>query len=91
MAIVNREALGALHEKVSVQLQKEDYLPQFEQALKTYAKTANIPGFRKGAVPASVVKKMVGKSLFYEQIVKTAKYFYNRSIRWQTIRPHIVI
>jgi len=85
MAIVNREALGTLHEKVSVQLQKEDYLPQFEQALKNYAKTANIPGFRKGAVPSGVVKKMVGKSLFYEQIVKTASKHLEDHLRSEKI------
>jgi trigger factor len=36
---------------------KEDYMPSFEKALKTYGKQANIPGFRKGMVPLHSSKK----------------------------------
>ena len=64
MATVTRENIGNLHEKITVKLAKEDYLPSFEQSLKQYAKSANVPGFRKGMVPAGMVKKMYGQSIF---------------------------
>lgn len=72
MASISRETLGLLNDKVLVKLNKEDYLPKFEKALKGYAKNANVPGFRKGHVPAGMVKKMYGQTLFQEQVLKEA-------------------
>jgi trigger factor len=72
MATVTRENIGNLHEKITVKLAKEDYLPSFEKSLKQYAKTANVPGFRKGMVPAGMVKKMYGQSIFSDEILRTA-------------------
>ena len=51
MATVTRENIGLLHDKLTVKLSKDDYLPAFDKKLKEYSKTANIPGFRKGMVP----------------------------------------
>ena len=72
MATVTRENLGTLHDKLTVKLSKEDYLPSFEKSLKQYAKTANIPGFRKGMVPAGMIRKMVGPSMFNEEVIRAA-------------------
>src|SRR6187401_1146255 len=72
MATVNRESIGNLHDKVIVKLSKEDYLPSFEKSLKGYAKQANVPGFRKGNVPAGMVRKMYGQSLFQDEVLRTA-------------------
>jgi trigger factor len=58
MASVTKENIGNLHDKLTVKLSKEDYLPAFEKAIKNYSKKANIPGFRKGMVPAGMIKKM---------------------------------
>ncbi len=71
MATITKENIGLLHEKLSVTIAKTDYLPSFDQALKTYSKQANIPGFRKGMVPAGLIKKMYGASLFTDEVLKT--------------------
>jgi trigger factor len=71
MATVIKENIGLLHEKLTVKLEKTDYLPSFEKALKEYSKKANIPGFRKGMVPAGLIKKMYGPSLFTDEVLKT--------------------
>ncbi|ANE52591.1 trigger factor [Flavisolibacter tropicus] len=70
MATVTRENIGSLHEKLNITINKEDYLPSFEKALKEYSKKANIPGFRKGMVPAGLIKKMYGNSLFVDEVLK---------------------
>ena len=70
MATVTRENIGLLHDKLTVNLNKEDYYNGFEQSLKKYAKTANIPGFRKGMVPAGLVKKMYGQSVFTDEVLR---------------------
>ncbi|MBC7588108.1 MAG: trigger factor [Chitinophagaceae bacterium] len=73
MATVTRENIGNLTDKLTVNLTKEDYYPNFEQNLKKQAKTANIPGFRKGLVPAGLVKKMYGQGLFNEEVLRTVE------------------
>jgi len=71
MATVTKENIGPLHEKLTVSLEKTDYMPAFEKALKEHSKKANIPGFRKGMVPAGLIKKMYGTSLFMDEVLKT--------------------
>lgn len=73
MATVIRENIGNLTDKLTVQISKDDYLKNFEQSLKKYAKSANIPGFRKGMVPAGMIKKMYGQSVFGDEVLRTVE------------------
>ncbi|MBS1774464.1 MAG: trigger factor [Bacteroidetes bacterium] len=85
MATVTRQPIGTLHDKITVKLTKEDYLPSFEKSLKHYAKSVNVPGFRKGNVPAGMVRKMYGQSIFSDEVLRTAgtkleEYLKNESV-----------
>ncbi|HEU4575475.1 MAG TPA: trigger factor [Chitinophagaceae bacterium] len=71
MATVTKENIGLLHDKLTVTLEKTDYLPAFEKALKEYGKKANMPGFRKGQVPAGLIKKMYGASIFTDEVLRS--------------------
>ncbi len=73
MATVTRENLGLLNDKLTVKVSRDDYYPSFEKALKDYSKKANIPGFRKGMVPAGMIKKMYGASIFYDEVIRTVE------------------
>ena len=73
MATVTRENIGLLNDKITVKVSQEEYLPNFDKAVKQLSKTANIPGFRKGMVPVGMVKKMHGQALFTEEILKTVE------------------
>ncbi|MBE7173640.1 MAG: trigger factor [Williamsia sp.] len=73
MATVTKENIGPLNEKITVKVEKDDYLPSFEKAIKSYSKKANIPGFRKGMVPTGIVKKMYGSSVFADEVIKTVE------------------
>ena len=78
MATVTRNNIGLLHDKLVVKVSKEDYFPSFDKKLKEYSKTANIPGFRKGMVPAGMIKKMYGSSIFTDEVLKAVeKELYN--------------
>lgn len=72
MATVSRENIGLLNDKISIKLEKTDYLSSFEKKLKDYSKTANIPGFRKGMVPTGMIKKMYGPSIFADEVMRAA-------------------
>ena len=65
MAAITRENIGLLNDKLTLKIEKSDYLPAFEKALKEYSKKANIPGFRKGMVPAGLIKKNVWRICIY--------------------------
>jgi trigger factor len=71
MAQINREQIAPLHEKITVTVSPADYNASYEASLKKYAKSANIPGFRKGMVPVGVVKKMYGASVFTEEVLRS--------------------
>jgi trigger factor len=71
MATITKESIAPLHEKLTIKLERTDYLPAFEKALKEYSKKANIPGFRKGMVPAGLIKKMYGPSLFTDEVLRS--------------------
>ncbi len=73
MAIVTKENIGNLHDKLIVKVSKEDYYPLFEKAIKDYSKKVNIPGFRKGMVPPGMIKKMYGPSIFHDEVVKAVE------------------
>ena len=73
MATITRENIGTLNDKLTINLGKDDYLPSFEKSLRTYAKNANIPGFRKGMVPSGLIKKMYGQSVFTEEVLRTVE------------------
>ncbi len=72
MATVTRENIGTLHDKITVKLSKEDYMPSFEKSLKQYARNVNIPGFRKGMVPNAMIRKMYGQSLYNDEVLRMA-------------------
>lgn len=73
MATVTRENIGVLNDKITVKVNKEDYLSSFEKTLKTYSKSANIPGFRKGMVPPGIIKKMHGQAVFTDEVLRTVE------------------
>ena len=73
MATVTRENIGLLNDKITVKVSQEDYLPNFEKAVKHFSKNASIPGFRKGQVPAGMIKKMSGQALFQDEVLKTVE------------------
>ena len=73
MATVVRENIGLLNDKLTVKLTKEDYLPAFDKKLKEHSKNANIPGFRKGMVPAGMMKKMYGPGIFSDEVLRTVE------------------
>ena len=85
MATVKRSNIALLNDKLTVTITKEDYLKGFETSLKKYSKTANIPGFRKGMVPAGLIKKMYGQSVFQDEVIKTVENEMNQYIAKEKI------
>jgi trigger factor len=85
MAQISREQLAPLHEIIKITVAPADYNPAFEKSLKTYAKTANIPGFRKGMVPIGVIKRMHGSAVFTEEVLKTIETELTKYVQAENI------
>ena len=67
---IEKEQIDDLNAVVHITLEKDDYEPRVETVLKDYRKKVNMPGFRPGKVPASLVKKMYGKAVLVDEINK---------------------
>jgi len=65
---ITQEKTGNLNAVVKIKIAPADYSPKVEKAIKDQAKKAQLPGFRKGMVPAAHIKKMYGKSILVEEV-----------------------
>ncbi|WP_419241154.1 trigger factor [Cardinium endosymbiont of Nabis limbatus] len=60
------------HGIISITLDEPDYKPFVDKQLKHYAQNVRLKGFRLGAVPADLIKKMYGPSILAEGLHKLA-------------------
>ncbi len=67
---ITRNNVDALNAVVTVEVSKSDYAGKVEKTLADYRKNAAIPGFRKGAVPMSLIQKQYGKAVLLEEVNK---------------------
>ncbi len=67
---ITKNQVDALNAVVTVAITKEDYKGNVEKVLQDYRKNANIPGFRKGAVPMSLIQKQYGKAVLLDEVNK---------------------
>lgn len=67
---ITKENIDALNAVVIVEINAEDYQSKVDEVLKDYRKKSNIPGFRKGQVPAGMIKKQYGKSVMIDEVNK---------------------
>lgn len=67
---ITRNNVDALNAVITVEVSKNDYAEKVEKVLADYRKNANISGFRKGAVPMSLIQKQYGKAVLLEEVNK---------------------
>ncbi len=67
---ITRTNVDALNAVLTVPVTKADYADKVQKALTDYRKNAAIPGFRKGAVPMSLIQKQYGKAVLLEEVNK---------------------
>ena len=78
VSMQNVDQVSAL---LTVNIEKADYQERVEKVLKKYRQQANIPGFRKGMVPMSLIKKQFGKAVMAEEVDKLMQEKVNEYIR----------
>ena len=65
---VIKNQIDDLNIEVTINLKGEDYAEQEKKRLAAYRRNADFKGFRKGMVPAQLVKKIYGDQALYEAI-----------------------
>ncbi|PWN60716.1 trigger factor [Chryseobacterium oncorhynchi] len=79
----NHDDVSAL---LTVTLEKSDYKEKVEKQLINYAKNAQVPGFRKGKVPLSMVKKQYEAGIAFEEINKQVSDALNSYVNENKLR-----
>lgn len=79
----NHDEVSAL---LTVTLNKSDYKDKVEKQLINFAKNATVPGFRKGKVPMSMVKKQYEAGVAFEEINKQISEALNNYVNESNLR-----
>ena len=72
---------------LEVEVPGEDVRRRFETAYKNYSKSLNLPGFRKGKIPVSLVKKRFGKAIQGEVLQEVMQECYREASRSEGLTP----
>ena len=82
---ITRNNVDALNAVVTVEVSKADYAPKVDKVLENYRKTAAISGFRKGAVPMSLIQKQYGKAVLLEEVNKVLQENLNKYLQQERL------
>ena len=82
------EKLNPTRVKLTVTVDEKAFKPALDKAYKTIAGQVNIPGFRKGKVPAPVLDQRVGKDAIIGQAINDGiDDFYREALISEKLRP----
>ncbi len=80
------ETLSPTRVKLSVEVAFEELSPYIADAYKALASQINVPGFRKGKVPAAMVEQRVGRPAILDEAINAAlPEFYGQAAREHTL------
>ena len=66
------ERLSPTRVRINVEVPFDELKPDFDRAYKKIAQQVNVPGFRKGKVPARIIEARLGRGVVLEQVVNDA-------------------
>ena len=79
--------ISSSEKEVEIKLQYDEIKKEIEEEVKKQSKKIQVPGFRKGKVPASMLKKMYGDALEYEASEKIANSFFWKVAEENQLKP----
>ena len=82
------ETLNPTRVKLTVEVSYDELKPSLDAAYKSIAGSVNVPGFRRGHVPARIIDQRVGKGAVLEEAVNNAlPRFYGQAVEENQVRP----
>lgn len=77
---ISVQELTSVDKEVTIKANREDLTPKFDEAYKKYRKQIQLPGFRAGKVPLSIVKKRFGDEIEMEEINKYVQEVFEEEV-----------
>ena len=82
------ETLSPTRVKMTVEVPFEELKPSLDAAFKHIGEHIQVPGFRKGKVPARIIEQRVGRAAVLEEAVNNAlPQFYGQALEEHAVRP----
>jgi trigger factor len=82
------ERLNPTRVKLTITVDEAGFKPALEKAYETVSSQVNIPGFRKGKVPATILDQRVGKDAIIAQAVNDGlDDFYREALIKENLKP----
>lgn len=82
------ERLNPTRVKLTITVDQVGFKPALEKAYETVSSQVNIPGFRKGKVPATILDQRVGKDAIIAQAVNDGlDDFYREALIKENLKP----
>lgn len=78
---------GPWRRTLEIEAPAEDVDKRLDDAYRKYSKTLDLPGFRKGKVPLSVVKRQFGPVIQGEVVQEMVEEFYREASEAEGIQP----
>lgn len=79
--------IDAVKQEVEFELSYADLAPHFDKAFQKYQKKAEIPGFRKGKAPVSMIKRMYGDMIEQASLEDVANEVYKNYLDENNVHP----
>lgn len=82
------ENLNPTKVKLAIEVPYQEFKPEMDKVFKEYGKQVNIPGFRRGHVPARVLESYIGRGAVIEEAVNHAlPEYYGQAVQEHKIAP----
>lgn len=82
------ETLSPTRVKMTIEVPFEELKPSLDAAIKHIGEHIQVPGFRKGKVPARIIEQRVGRAAVLEEAVNSAlPTFYGQALEENAVRP----
>jgi trigger factor len=84
---VTVEEVGPCKKRLKIEVPKEDVEGELERRLKELKGSLQLPGFRKGRVPKSLVERQFGKQVEEEVKQSLVSNFYQQAVEKNKLEP----
>ena len=82
------ERLTPTRVKLTIEVNPVDFKPSLDHAYEHIAETVNIPGFRKGKIPAAILDQRVGRGAILAHAINDGlDSIYRKAIEQERLRP----
>lgn len=77
---ISVEELSSVDKEVIIKANRDDLAPKFDKAYKRYRGQIQMPGFRPGKIPLSLIRKRFGSEIEMEEINKYVQEVFEKEV-----------